>query len=153
MILQFERAKNHSNLEEVTLSFKVRSELQALDEVLGYFEKINQPWITKKDWLQCQLALAEAFTNTVRHAHKGLSPELPVYIEISLTQALITMKIWDYGQPFPLKAFLQQNTRNRQELSANGHGLMILRQIADSLDYIRTPDNRNYLLIVKHFHL
>lgn len=131
--------------------FKVESDLKALDQVLRYFDELNQPWIPKKDWLQCQLALAEGFTNAVRHAHKELPKEIPIEIELILEQDSLEMKIWDHGFPFDLNAFLLSKRKNVDQFAANGQGLPILQKIAAHLSYLRTEDNRNCLLIVKHF--
>ncbi|MBL1211004.1 ATP-binding protein, partial [Geminocystis sp. GBBB08] len=51
--------------------FQVKTDLIYLEEVLLQFESVKQDWIRQKDWLQCQLALAEGFTNAVRHAHRN----------------------------------------------------------------------------------
>ncbi|WP_013323552.1 ATP-binding protein [Gloeothece verrucosa] len=133
------------------VSFKVKSDLKALDQVLSDFEQINQPWIPRKDWLQCQLALAEGFTNAVRHAHKGLSSNILIDIEITLTQQEIEIRIWDSGKPFDLEGFIEKNLTQDNRWSGHGQGLRILQQIADRLSYIRTEQNRNCLIITKQF--
>lgn len=138
-------------LAQLKVFFKVESDLKALDQVLRYFDELNQPWIPRQDWLQCQLALAEGFTNAVRHAHKELPKEIPIEIELILKQDSLEMKIWDYGFPFDLNAFLQNKRKNVDQFAANGQGLPILQKIAAHLSYLRTEDNRNCLLIVKHF--
>lgn len=138
-----------TDFEQLKVSFKVESDLKALDQVLSYFEQVNQAWISRKDWLQCQLALAEGFTNAVRHAHKGLSRDISIEIEIILTQGEIEMRIWDYGKPFDLEGFLKQNTNKDNRWSGHGQGLPILQQIADHLSYIRINENRNCLIITK----
>ncbi|ACK72031.1 putative anti-sigma regulatory factor, serine/threonine protein kinase [Gloeothece citriformis PCC 7424] len=140
-----------SCFEPLKIFFKVESDLNALDKVLSHFEQINQGWISRKDWLQCQLALAEGFTNAVRHAHKGLSPTIPIEIEITLTNEQIKIMIWDYGNPFNLPQFLKENVTSDNYWSSHGRGLSILQQIADHLDYIRTEQNRNCLIIIKQF--
>ena len=53
------------------INIQVPSDLKALDQVLFQFNKIYQASIPQKDWLQCQLALVEGFTNAVRHAHQA----------------------------------------------------------------------------------
>jgi serine/threonine-protein kinase RsbW len=170
MILQFDwtnRQKklfsNHLNLTLVDLrgfeqlsvpiksTFKVKGNLQALDQLLHYFDRLYQPWIPKKDWLQCQLAMAEGFTNAVRHAHKNLPPEIPIEVEIILTQQTVEMRIWDSGPYFDLDGFLKRVTARNDRLSGNGQGLIILQKIAAHLSYTRTNDDRNCLLIVKRF--
>jgi serine/threonine-protein kinase RsbW len=133
------------------VSFTVKNDLKALDKVLNDFEEINQPWIPRKDWLQCQLALAEGFTNAVRHAHKGFPSDVPIHIEITLTLERIELRIWDYGNPFDLEGFLQQKNGEDTRWAGHGQGLPILQQIADQLSYIRTDDHRNCLIIVKQF--
>jgi serine/threonine-protein kinase RsbW len=137
----------------VRISLTFLSDLKVLDQVLGNFDKIYQPWIPKKDWLQCQLALAEGFTNAVRHAHKGLSRQVPIEIEIILRQTGIEIKIWDYGNPFDLEGFMGKNLGKDNRWSGHGQGLPILQQIADRLSYSRTSDDRNCLLIIKQFSL
>jgi serine/threonine-protein kinase RsbW len=132
-------------------SFKVPSDLQALDQILSYFEQFKQPWIPKKDWLQCQLALAEGFTNAVRHAHKDRPVETPINLEILLSQESLEIRIWDYGSPFDLDGFLKNLAQRGNRLSGNGQGLPILQKIATSLKYLRTDDNRNCLIIIKEF--
>ncbi|MEA5508148.1 anti-sigma regulatory factor [Crocosphaera sp. UHCC 0190] len=133
------------------ISFKIESDLKALDQVLGYFDQINQPWIPKKDWLQCQLALAEGFTNAVRHAHKNLPPDVSVEIEIKLSSNSLEMRIWDSGPSFDLQGFLQAKDLQENRLVGHGQGLPILQKIAAQLSYARTDDQRNCLLIVKNF--
>lgn len=133
------------------ISFKVKSNLKALDEVLGNFDNINQPWIPKKDWLQCQLALAEGFTNAVRHAHKNINTDVLVEIEIKLTSESLEIRIWDSGPFFDLENFLQTKSNEDNRFAGHGQGLPILQKIAAQLSYQRTDDGRNCLLIIKNF--
>ncbi|MGF1482333.1 MAG: ATP-binding protein [Cyanophyceae cyanobacterium] len=130
---------------------KVDGELKALDQVLYHFNQINEPWIPKEDWLQCRLALAEGFTNAVRHAHKELSKQIPIEIELALGQKGLEIRIWDYGPPFDLDAFVANLCQKKVSLEEGGRGVEILQKIADQLSYIRTDDHRNCLLIVKQF--
>lgn len=135
------------------ISFKVNSDLKALDEVLGYFDQLNQAWIPKKDWLHCQLALAEGFTNAVRHAHKDISGDIFVEIEIKLRSDSLEMRIWDFGPFFDLQAFLEANADKDNRFAGHGQGLPILQKISAQLSYECKNDERNCLLIIKKFSL
>ncbi|WP_035798288.1 ATP-binding protein [Crocosphaera chwakensis] len=135
------------------VSFKVKSDLKALDEVLSNFDNINQPWIPKKDWLQCQLALAEGFTNAVRHAHKDIKTDVFIEIEIKLTPESLEIRIWDSGPFFDLENFLKIKSNQDHGFAGHGQGLAILQKIAAQLSYQRTDDGRNCLLIIKKFFL
>ncbi len=133
------------------ISFKVKSDLKELDQILYHFDQLDQPWIPRQDWLQCQLALTEGFTNAVRHAHKNLSREIPIEIDILLNQESLEIRIWDYGQAFDLEGFLQKIVQRDNVLAGHGQGLPILEKISSKLSYHRTKDNRNCLLIIKKF--
>lgn len=127
------------------------TDLKELDLVLSWFDELKQPHIPKKVWLQCQLALAEGFTNAVRHAHKSLSREVPIDIEIILYPHCLEMRIWDHGAPFDLEEKYRNLQKKVDEQAGGGRGIAILQRIADQLSYKRTADNRNCLLIVKDY--
>lgn len=132
-------------------SQQVPSDLRALDRVLSWFDQFNQPSIPKKVWIQCQLALAEGFTNAVRHAHKDLPSNVPIDIEVCLFPQALELRIWDQGPPFDLEQRLQKAETTVDDHSGGGRGIAILQKIADKLSYTRTDDNRNCLLIVKTY--
>jgi serine/threonine-protein kinase RsbW len=136
-------------LKQVSLT--VNGELQALDRVLSAFDQLNQPWIPRKDWLQSQLALAEGFTNAVRHAHRDLPSDTTIEIQMSLRRDSLTIQIWDQGPPFDLEGFLQRTDAQDNQLAGHGQGLPILQKIAAELRYLRQGDRRNCLVIVKEF--
>ncbi len=127
------------------------SDLKALDQVLTWFDQFNQPSIPKKVWLQCQLALAEGFTNAVRHAHKNLPTNVLLDIEVTLFPQALELRIWDQGPPFDLEKRVQEFEKTVDEKAGGGRGIYLLQKIADKLSYTRTSDNRNCLLIVKAF--
>ncbi|MGI0482983.1 ATP-binding protein [Geminocystis sp. CENA526] len=131
-----------------TTHFQVKTDLTYLKEVLRQFDAIKQDWVNQKDWLQCQLALAEGFTNAVRHAHKNKPVETPIDIEISVSQEEINIRIWDYGQPFQLTSIVKKISHS-SDLAGGGRGIEILQKIADELSYDHHPNDRNCLLIKK----
>ncbi len=132
-------------------NYQVYGELQALDQILANFEQFLLPCLSHNIWFQCKLALAEGFTNAVRHAHKNLPSEIPIEIAISLSINSLEIRIWDYGPPFDLAQFLETIPNREKKLVEGGQGIPILQKIADHLSYVRTNDNRNCLLIVKQF--
>ena len=130
---------------------QVPTDLKTLDQLLSWFDQLYQPSIPKKVWLQCQLALAEGFTNAVRHAHKDLSPNVPIDIEVTLFPECMELRIWDQGPPFDLEQRLQNLAHKVNEEAGGGRGIAIMQKIADKLSYTRTDDNRNCLLITKAY--
>ncbi|UBF28303.1 ATP-binding protein [Kovacikia minuta CCNUW1] len=130
---------------------QVNTDLNALTEVLSWFDQFNGPPLSYQTWLQCQLALAEGFTNAVRHAHQGQPLELPIDIEVTVLSACLEIRIWDQGEPFNLRQKLDSLPQEMDSDAEGGRGLKLMQRIADSLSYTRTSDNRNCLLIVKHY--
>ena len=135
----------------IQTKIEVTSDLKAIDLVLFQYNQIYHNTIPQQDWLQCQLALVEGFTNAVRHAHKNLPQETPITIAISLDRQKMIVRIWDYGQPFDLKNFIRTVSQKNRNWEGSGRGIAIMHKIADSLSYKRVSDRQNCLKIVKYF--
>lgn len=133
-----------------SIKIEVPSDLQALDKALFQFNKIYQDSIPVKDWLQCRLALAEGFTNAVRHAHKNLPKETPIGIKARLNQTSIEIEIWDSGPDFDLHSFIAETAKKHPDWLSSGRGIPILNKISSHLNYYRTGQ-QNCLVIVKDF--
>jgi serine/threonine-protein kinase RsbW len=137
-------------LHQSTLTTQTR--LKQLDPVLAWFNASYSPEIDSKTWIQCELALAEGFTNAVRHAHEGLATMTPIELEVLRYGDRIEIRIWDHGPPFDLEACLNKvNAQAGNSSGGGGRGIAILQKIADHLSYQRTEHQQNCLLIVKHY--
>jgi len=129
---------------------QVNTDLNALSEVLLWFDQFSVPPIADRDWLHCQLVLAEGFTNAVRHAHKGRPVELLIDIEVMVFAERIEMRLWDCGAPFNLAHRLEQLPSSFDDEAEGGRGLQLMRKLTDVLSYTRV-EQRNCLLLVKHY--
>jgi serine/threonine-protein kinase RsbW len=99
------------------------------------------------------VALAEGFTNAVRYAHQHLPATTPIDLELTLQSHSLEIKIWDHGQPFDLQAkldSLQQHPLAPLEMESD-RGLLFMRSFTDTLQYIRTAEGRNCLILQKSF--
>lgn len=90
------------------ISLQVNTDLNALTRVLDGLEQLQDVSIPKEVWFQFQLALAEGFTNAVRHAHKNLAADTPIQLQITLFSGHWQFKIWDWGPRFDFDAKLQE---------------------------------------------
>ena len=134
-----------------SIKIEVPSDLKALNQVLAQFDRIYQDFIPLRDWLQCRLALAEGFTNAVRHAHRDLPPTVPIKIEVLLKETVMEIEIWDYGAAFDLQGFIAETSQKYDGWLASGRGIPLLNKISDRLDYYRIEQQQNCLSIVKEF--
>ena len=134
-----------------TINIEVPGDLQELDGLLIKFNQIYRDFIPCRDWLQCRLALAEGFTNAVRHAHKNIPKEIPIEIQVLLSDDSMEIRIWDYGSAFDLRSFIIQTAEKHHSWLSSGRGIPLLNKIADRLDYHRTKEQKNCLIVFKKF--
>ncbi|MCL1467747.1 ATP-binding protein [Argonema galeatum] len=137
---------------------RVKSDLNLLNEVLEWFDRFCFQNKCKLSWVadgsdrlnlaldELKLALVEGFTNAVRHAHKGLPPETPIDIELTLWDECLEIRIWDRGEPFDPSTLVEYKPGTAQE---GGVGWFLMRRIADEVLYKRSQDGRNCLILIK----
>ncbi|MEM8809779.1 MAG: ATP-binding protein [Cyanobacteria bacterium P01_G01_bin.38] len=128
----------------------VQSQLEKLSEVQAWFQHFcdtaAQPWINDI-FDPLNLALAEGFTNAVRHAHGDLPRETPIYLDLSLWLDRIEIRIWDQGRPFDPDEIQEPEPGTLRE---GGYGWFLLRRLVDEVEYKRAQDGRNCLWMVKY---
>lgn len=129
---------------------QVKTDLNALVDVLSWFDQFSGSPLSDRDWQQCQLVLAEGFTNAVRHAHCGRPVELLIDIEVMIFAEQLEIRLWDYGSPFNLAHQLEQLPSSFDCDAEGGRGLQLMQKLTDGLSYTRTG-KRNCLLLVKHY--
>jgi serine/threonine-protein kinase RsbW len=132
-------------------SLQVGTDLNALGQVLSWFDRFASPSISERIWLQCKTALAEGFTNAVRHAHKDKSSDVLIEIEVRKSPNSFEIRILDYGPPFNLEDKLKTLPDEIDLEATGGRGLKIMHSIADRLTYTRLKANQNCLSILKSY--
>jgi len=130
---------------------QVKTNLEALVDVLQWFERVTKPLLPEKCRWQCKLALSEGFTNTVRYAHQNLPPTTPIDIEVNLLSGYLEIRIWDWGEPFDLNAKLNALRQSQDDPleKESDRGLFFMKELTDELLYLRMSDSRNCLILKK----
>jgi serine/threonine-protein kinase RsbW len=88
-----------------------------------------------------RLALVEAYTNAVRHAHKDQS-SLPILLRLELKDRKLAIEVWDYGQGFDLSTYFPPSPGQKQE---GGYGWLIMNRLMDRIEYRLQVDGANCL--------
>ena len=88
-----------------------------------------------------RLALVEAYSNVVRHAHKEQS-NLPVLMRLELQSRDIALEVWDHGEGYDLATYLPPDPQKKQE---GGYGWLIMNRLMDRVEYRLKVDGRNCL--------
>lgn len=141
-----------SNPETRQYHLQVKTELEALKEVLQWFENLVFPLVPQRMGWQCEVALVEAFTNAVRHAHHNLPKTTPIDLEVKLLPNFIEMRIWDRGQPFDIQAKLRKSEQEASLMEKEGgRGLQFIKKLTDELQYLNLPNHRNCLVMRKNY--
>ncbi|KPQ33766.1 MAG: serine/threonine-protein kinase RsbW [Phormidesmis priestleyi Ana] len=115
----------------------VSSRLEELSTVQQWFHTqiailaAQAPWINEQ-FDQLNLALAEGFTNAVRHAHTGLPSSTPVEIELLVELQQIEIRIFDQGDRFDPNSLQEPQPGSLRE---GGYGWFLLRRLADQVTY------------------
>lgn len=131
----------------------VRSELGVLNQIQRWFEQFCsrrhpdlEPLPLEQQY-RLNLALAEGFTNAVRHAHAGLPIETPIQIHLKRDRDCLEIRIWDQGNPFNPDLLEEPKPGT---LRQGGYGWFLLRRLADQVCYDRHHE-QNCLVIRKYF--
>jgi serine/threonine-protein kinase RsbW len=141
-----------ANPELKQYHLQVKTELEALKEVLQWFEGLVFPLVPQRIGWQCEVALVEAFTNAVRHAHQNLPKTTPIDLEVKLLPNFLEMRIWDRGQPFDFQAKLRKGEQNVDSIEKEGgRGLQFIKKLTDELQYLNLPNHRNCLVMRKKY--
>ncbi|MFW6358375.1 MAG: ATP-binding protein [Chroococcales cyanobacterium] len=131
---------------------QVTTKLDDLREVLQWFEANIKPKLPQRICWECEVALAEGFTNAVRHAHHNLPTKTGIDLEITLFPETLEICICDQGEPFDLEEKLRSlhQQKNFDPLEQEGgRGLFFMEQLTDELRYVRLPNQHNCLRMRK----
>lgn len=137
---------------QTSTRFVVDSQLKTLNHVQAWFNRWYRTLGPESCWVQSNcdrlnIAVAEGFTNAVRHAHAQLPPETPIAIEVKLAADHVNVRIWDYGQPFNPDQL--QDPQPASLLCDGGYGWFLLRRAVDQVVYWR-QGHQNCLEITQY---
>ncbi len=99
------------------------------------------------DWTRqtsrLRLALVEAYSNVVRHAHRD-QPNLPVVLKLELQNRELSLEIWDRGAGYDPSGYRPPTPEDKQE---HGYGWLILNRLMDRVEYRLQTDGGNCLTL------
>ncbi len=96
------------------------------------------------------LSVSEACTNIIEHAY-GESSEETIDCTCWVSADEINILLHDHGKPFdPLTVPKPDIHAELEERSKGGLGLYFINELMDEVRFKSTPNEGNYLLLVKH---
>jgi serine/threonine-protein kinase RsbW len=129
----------------------VKSDLASLNDLQSWFRHLCRRhggrWSNLEDSVyRLNLALAEGFTNAVRHAHAGMPQETSIEVQVAFESEQVEIQIWDAGHPFNPDV-LEEPKPGTLRLTG-GYGWFLLRRLVDQVSYDRTGQ-QNCLRLIK----
>lgn len=92
---------------------------------------------------ELELALHELAINIVDHAYDDANRPTSTYtIGLSMADGALTARFCDSGQPF-----IDERPATNGEPTVGGYGLMIVEQLATSIDYERAGQENRWTLV------
>ncbi|NJN48946.1 MAG: ATP-binding protein [Alkalinema sp. RL_2_19] len=142
------QARCHAVLTKA--GYITKSDLHSLTDLQSWFRQLcdrtDAKWaIVEGQVYRLNLALAEGFTNAVRHAHADLPAETAIEVRVALSYRDVEIQIWDAGRPFDPNSIEEPQPGT---LCKGGYGWFLLRRLVDQVSYDRRG-NRNCLRMRK----
>jgi len=134
------RNGSHRTLAELSVPSEPGNERRAMDEVAGTVEGLGLPDRTME---RLKTAVAEATMNAMEHGNRYRG-EAPVLIEVSATEAELSVKITDEGTGpaafDPQTPDLEAKLEGAQ--TPRGWGLFLIKSMVDEMNV--TGDERHH---------
>lgn len=128
-------------------SLKIPSELCYLNIARAFVEAVCQLGGCDRTATDAIiLAVNEAISNVIRHAHHG-RPEAEMEIECRLLPESVEVCIYDEGEPFDLAKVPHMDPA---EIRVGGRGVFLMRALMDELTCDPRGNRGNALRMIKH---
>lgn len=129
------------------IAFSVTNDMAVLDPVrLRTRALLEAAGAGARTVYDTELVLEEVLTNVIRHAFRDHGQHR-IDIELAVGPDAVVLAFADDGEPFDPRAFPQRRAPSSiEEAEAGGLGLVLVRGVAQAIDYERRND-RNHLVI------
>jgi serine/threonine-protein kinase RsbW len=128
------------------LTLTIPSDLRLLSVARAFIESLCQAARFDQDSSDAiVLALHEAISNVIRHAHRD-HPEALLQIQCLIHRDRLEVQILDEGEPFDLEAVPYLDPA---ELRIGGRGVFLMRSLMDELSCQPRAERGNILRMVK----
>jgi len=104
----------------------------------------------EEDVGKIEIAVDEACTNVIEHAYATLPPKPPIRLEIQATPDQFIVDIVDQGGSFDFDGYVAPKFPDHwNEGHTRGVGVYLIQKCMDEAFYMRLPDQRNRMRLVK----
>jgi serine/threonine-protein kinase RsbW len=138
---------------ERKFTLHVPSSTQNLAMIRDFVTSVGtQAGLEDDDVARLELAVDEACTNVIEHAHGG-DVTKDVIVRAEFDERALRIEVFDTGSGFDPAAVSQEDVGQLvHERKSGGLGLRVMRTLMDEVSYEIVPGNKNRLRMVKRLH-
>lgn len=135
---------------EQKFSLHVPSSTQNLAMIRDFVSNVgSQAGLGEDDVAKLELAVDEACTNVIEHAHKGDITK-DVIVRAIFDETTLRIEVVDTGKGFDLSSVPQDDVAHLvHDRKSGGLGLRMMRTLMDEVSYEIVPGERNRLRMIK----
>ena len=105
---------------------------------------------SEEDTEQIELAVDEASTNVIRHAHQ-YNPEKYIHINVTADSKKLSIQICDKGKGFNVKHIDNPDLKKYiREAKKGGLGIHLMRKLMDDVSFSSTPQSGHCVALIKY---
>ncbi|GAK59446.1 anti-sigma factor antagonist [Candidatus Vecturithrix granuli] len=110
--------------------------------------------IDEQDILNIELAVDEACANVIEHGYEPNAPDKSLTIQMEIDDQKLVLKIIDQGKSFDPRLKPPPDIQKLITMKRDGGlGISLIKQTMDEIDYRRTPEGCNVLILTKYLQL
>ncbi len=142
---------NMTTKKTETFSLTVASKAKNLEVIRKFIVEIAEKGGFSKEAIgQIELAVDEASTNVIKHAHR-FNADKNVDILVKLDAQKMVIKICDHGSGFDVKRVAPPDLKKYiQEAKKGGLGIHLMRNLMDKVSFSSQSKRGNCVTLVKY---
>lgn len=140
------------NQNKTTIVVQTPGEMSYLHRIRDFITGIAvESGIDEQDILNIELAVDEACANVIEHGYESDSPNKSLTIQMEIDKQKLVLKIIDQGKSFDPRLKSPPDIKKLITMKRDGGlGISLIKQTMDEIDYRRTPEGRNELILTKY---
>ena len=135
-----------------TIVIQTPGEMHFLHRIREFVTGIaEESGINEQDLDNIELAVDEACANVIEHGYDPEEPEKTLTIRMEIDASKLVLSIIDQGKHFDPRSTRPPDINELINMKRNGGlGISLITRTMDEIDYRRTPDGDNELVLIKY---
>ena len=135
-----------------TIVIQTPGEMHFLHRIRDFVTGIaEESGINEQDLDNIELAVDEACANVIEHGYDPEETEKNLTIRMEINTSKLVLSIIDQGKHFDPRSKQQPDINELINMKRDGGlGISLIKRAMDEIDYRRTPDGHNELVLIKY---